>query len=135
MMKPAKERHDLEGSFPSLLSLTAPFHVKYALMAAVHYSEKGYLFLRPLEDLHPYEYKASKPQEKGALLLLSLLIKRTLRYRNTASLASLLAHFAGRSMVIHDCMVHIIVIHDCMVHMITDQISISYSIITLVNLK
>lgn len=102
------------GLFPDLLSPIAPFHVKYALILAMYYSEI-YLFLCPFKDLHHYAFKASKLHGKEATALPCLINE------DNSEHASLQTLFRGRG--------------HCMVHTIADQFPISYSIITLVNLK
>lgn len=92
----------------------------------MHYSEKVYLFLCPLKDLHPYEYKASKLPEKRDAVPSQLINEEK---------AGLQKHHQSWHPSWPALGVGGIVIHDCMVHMIANQISISYSIITLVNLK
>lgn len=106
------------GLFPDLLSFIAPFHVKYVLILVVYYSEI-YLLLCPFKDLHHNSFKASKFHGKGAAALPCLVNE------DNSERASLQTLSRRRG----------IAIRDYMVHTIADQFSISYSIITFINLK
>lgn len=125
-MAPAKARPSLGGgslqtSCPSLVLFMVNM-LSFRLCTIL----RRFIYSSVLSRIYtPMNIKPLNFMRRGVLLLPSVLIKSTPGYRNTASLAPFLPRLGGRG----------IVIQDCTVHMIADQISISYSIITLVNLK
>lgn len=104
--------------FPDLLSPIAPFYLKYVLILTVYYSEI-YLLLCPFKDLYHHTFKAFKLHGKGAAALSCLINKDNSKHAFLQNLSR------GRG---HSHSWH-------MVHTIADQFPISYSIITIVNLK